>query len=140
MPARRHTRARSSVLVKLPPGARPCCQMPSPCTAPCALRMLFCAPRLKKATSRASSAARSTSAHCGWSAGITTASPRRVSSSRFLQAAGHEAPALLPVEVPEGAGVHDGLARGVEHLVLELAAAELGPHEVPHQVQEADAR
>src|SRR5262245_36639750 len=44
-----------------------------------------------------------------------------------------------PVVGAEHARVHDGLGRRVEHLVLELAAAELGAHEVPDQLEELHA-
>src|SRR5437870_3142195 len=45
----------------------------------------------------------------------------------------------LPVVRAEHARVHDRLRGGVEHLVLELSPAELGPDEVPDELQELHA-
>src|SRR5882762_1751939 len=45
----------------------------------------------------------------------------------------------IPVIRLEHAPIHDGLRRRVEHLVLELAAAELGADEVPDELHELDA-
>src|SRR6266849_3431533 len=44
-----------------------------------------------------------------------------------------------PVVRLEHAPIHDGLRRRVEHLVLELAAPELGADEVPDELHELDA-
>src|SRR5262249_49116990 len=43
-----------------------------------------------------------------------------------------------PVVGAVDAPVHDGLVRGVEHLVLELASAVLGPDQVPDELEELD--
>src|SRR2546428_7123453 len=45
----------------------------------------------------------------------------------------------LPVVSAEHPRIHDGLGGRVEHLVLELAAAELRAHEVPHQLEQLHA-
>src|SRR5215831_7656848 len=44
-----------------------------------------------------------------------------------------------PVVGAEHTRVHDGLGGRVEHLVLELTAAELGAHEIPHELEELHA-
>src|SRR6266545_958326 len=45
----------------------------------------------------------------------------------------------VPVVGLEHSPVHDGLRRRIEHLVLELAAAELGADEIPDELHELDA-
>src|SRR6266508_478564 len=45
----------------------------------------------------------------------------------------------VPVVGLEHSPVHDGLRRRVEHLVLELAASELGADEIPDELHELDA-
>src|SRR5207245_1409240 len=49
------------------------------------------------------------------------------------------APAAPVFDAAPRAAVHDGLRRRVEHLVLELAPAELGADEVPDELDELDA-
>src|SRR6266849_1896279 len=45
----------------------------------------------------------------------------------------------VPVVGLEHSPVHDGLRRRIEHLVLELAASELGADEIPDEFHELDA-
>src|SRR5215813_15544768 len=64
--------------------------------------------------------------------------PQSVSTSILTETTVDHAFGGRPVVRPEHATVHDGLRSRVKHLVLELAAAELGANEVPDQLHELD--
>src|SRR5438105_7837784 len=57
----------------------------------------------------------------------------------LAQAPIDDGPGACPVVGAEHARVHDRLGGGVEHLVLQLTAAELGADEVPHELQQLHA-